>query len=178
MITVHNREFKLANIENNSLSYCLILDDMLQNFSFELGMDMDNNETPFGKYWKSVNLKPHAKNPQLTQLTRIMNELDCKNSSSKQNLYNFMNLIEMDEGTSYYIKSFILDYGKSKTSWDFSTKEGVAAVKNAYNNSMDSSYMWGHVENNVIIEFWGQVQPNSTKIKKKKCLIHLKINLN
>lgn len=153
------------NLEVNSLAYCLILDDMLQNFSFEMGIDMDNNETPFGKYWKAVNQKGHAKNAQITQLTKIMNELNSVDDQSKQNLYNFMNLIEMDDGTPYYIKSFILEFGRNKSSWKLSTEEGVVAVKKAFNSSMDSSYMWGYVENQEIIKFWKHMDPNAPKVK-------------
>lgn len=156
------------NKEVNSLAYSMILDDMLQNFSFEMGYDMDNNETPFGMYWKAVNQKAHNKNGQITQLTRIMIELDSADDQSKQNLYNFMNLVEMDQSIPYYIRTFIAEFGQNRTSWDLKSQEGVRAVKKAYQTSLDQSYMWGYVENPTIIEFWTQMSEGGKPASKVK----------
>lgn len=158
LLTRQNREFKLMNQETNSLAYSMILDDLLQNFSFELGIDMDNNETPFGLYWKAVNSKPPQKSSQLTHLTRSMLELSPTNDMSKQNIYNFMNLIDMDDSVPYRIKNFILDFGKDRSTWSFRDREGIMAVKNKYNVALDQSYMWGYVENDVIVDFWKHLQ--------------------
>ena len=158
----------MMKIESNSLAYSMILDDMLQNFSFELGIDMDNNETPFGKYWKAVNTKSHSKNAQISQLTRVLRQLDSGDNQSKQSLYDFMNLIEIDEGTPYYIRSFIADFGKSRSSWNLQTPEGVEAVKKIYNNNLDQAYMWGQIENEVVVDFWQHLEGNSKEVSKPK----------
>ena len=167
LITSQNRIFKLTKKETNSLAYSLILEDLLQNFSFELGIDMDNNETPFGKYWKAVNMKGHSKNDTLTQLTTIMIELDSQDDQSKQNLYNFMNLIGMDDSVNYKIKLFIKDFGANKSSWNLKSEEGVMNVKNAYNDALNQTYHWGDVRNDTIIEFWDMLDPNTPSKPKK-----------
>lgn len=158
LLTKQNRLFKMLNVETNSLAYSMILDDLLQNFSFGLGIDMDNNETPFGLYWKAVNLKAHQKNGQLTNLTRHMLNLHSADDMSKQNIYNFMNLIDMDDSAPYQIKNFILDFGKDRSTWNFRDQEGIMQVKHKYNAALDQAYMWGHVENDVIIDFWTHLE--------------------
>lgn len=146
------------NVETNSLAYSMILDDLLQNFSFELGIDMDNNETPFGLYWKAVSLKGHQKNGQLTNFTRNLRELHATNDATKQNIYNFMNLIDMDESVPYRIKNFILDFGKDRSTWNFRDQDGIMQVKHKFNAALDQTYMWGYVDNDVIIDFWNHLE--------------------
>jgi hypothetical protein len=164
-----NREFRLRKIEAVSMVYSIVLDDVMQTFSFEMGVDMDNNQTPFGLYWKAVNAKAVSKISAATNFTKKVTKLSHSDKNSQQEIYNFFTNINSTPNLPFYAKDFFTDLGEYKQNWDFSSEEGVFIFKKNYNDILDKKYFWGYVDNPEMFDFWDQVLPliDMTKNKSK-----------
>lgn len=55
--------------------YYMLLDHMLDRFKQELGLDNDNVETPFSKYWRAVKMKDIDKSKQVSNLVVLATNL-------------------------------------------------------------------------------------------------------
>ena len=169
VIYTHHREYQIMGLETFSVTYCLSLERMLEKFNYTYGLDANDQETDFKKYWIAVQEKD--KNNQITELTKRVRRIKHDNAQSKHDVLNHLTEAPNSGNCPYYIKQFFQDFEKKKPNWDFSSQEGINQFKKSYLSALDKSYMWGKIDNNVISEYWRHTKPIVSQIRNQSKLM-------
>lgn len=90
--------------------YFDILEYLLEQLNYELGIDNNNNETPFAKFWKACHTKDFQKNEFLSILTLQIAGLSAEDPDSLGLVRFSLKDYENNPNCSYFIREFIKKY--------------------------------------------------------------------
>lgn len=114
---------------NYSENYYILLDHMLETFKQELGLDNDNTETPFSKYWRAVKMRPADKNKTFTNLVILATNLQPEKLETIAKFKNELKNYSTSGDYNNRIRTLCDAYVKKTEKFPFFTKsEGISAI--------------------------------------------------
>lgn len=129
--------------------YYMLLDHMLERFQQELGLDNDNVETPFSKYWRAIKMKNSDKSPVFSNLVVMAANLQA---DKPETIAKFKSELAGYQSNSMYnnrYRTFLDNYKKKAGNLAFFTKtDGLTAVecfqaKREFYNMCEKEFFFG-----------------------------------
>lgn len=171
------REYKRNDEKSPSIiyneTYYMLLEDMLQSFNYELGIDNKNKETPFSKFWKAVHKKDINKNVYITRMCLEISNLKEGDENSLGVVKDKFGNYKESQECKYFIRQFLGDFEKkSKTLEGFKTNEKMDfrqlfEFKREFFKFCEKEYFYGHIENETYDLFENIVKLEEEKYKMK-----------
>lgn len=159
MFSDQHRAYYRNNLEpvdpNYSENYYMLLDHMLDTFKQELGLDNDNIETPFSKYWKAIKIKPADKNKTFTNLTALVTSLQPDKPDSISKFKHEMRTFMTSPEYNSRVRNFCELYSKKAEKLPFFEKnEGILRedcmqAKKEYYNLSEKEYYFGDCDDKM-----------------------------
>ena len=171
------REYKRNDEKSPSIiyneNYYMLLEDMLQSFNYELGIDNKNKETPFSKFWKAVHKKDINKNKYITRFCLEISNLKEGDEKSLEVVKNKFEGYKDSQECKYFIRQFLNDFEKkSKTLVGIKSKDKlifrqIFDFKKEFFKFCEKEYFYGHIENEAYDLFENVVKLEEEKYKMK-----------
>lgn len=132
-------------------TYFILLEHMLESFKQELGIDNNNRETPFLKFWNAVHKRNSEGNQYFTYFVAIVSNTQQDQPESIARMKQEMDKFETSEECNFRTKTLLQSFKKKAVSLNFMkvsnpSFEDILELKREFHRVCEKEYYFGDCE--------------------------------
>jgi hypothetical protein len=138
--------------EKYSETYFQLLEHMFESFKQDLGIDNNNRETPFLKFWNAVHKRKSDGNPYFTYFVAIVSNTQADQVDTISRMRNEMRIFENSDECNFRVKTLLQSFKSKSANLKFSQDktqpnfEEVLEFKREFYKLCEKEFYFGDCE--------------------------------